>query len=263
MSVDILDQPRGGILETVALYLYKNGGNYPLNSLIKKMTGSDEGKEYFLRNVLGILEATDFIQVEREEVSLKDCFILRKWPEKIKSFEICFKIELLSKIMKSKNPRIRYFGDLLRKLFDLNDFDETDLEKTLREARRERGIPVSEGEELRGKIEFCIAFLRYFNMIQQIYFKYQMYVPREFLRAIFFISLEDINKPNIKLYSELLKHIDTNYLPVLNVAENRVLNAVYRTLNNEEFIHLFNFANVPDGGRTILLANKEFNAIIR
>jgi len=180
-----------------------------------------------------------------------------------KPFETCFKVEFLSKIMQSREPNVRYFGDVLRRLFDLREpFDTALLEEVLRESRGNRGVPVSPGEELGGKIDFCVALLRYLNMVQRVDSFHMVFVPRVLLQVAFSIGLENINKPSVKFYSELLDYIDKNYLPVLNRKENRVLDAVHRTLSNEEFISSFEFANVPDGGRVVLLANKEFNAIL-
>jgi len=262
MPIDILDQPRGGILEATALYLYKSGSFCSIDSLTNKMTGSDDGKNYFMRNVIDLLEAAGLAEIKDEEICLKDCQALKRWPEKTKPFEMYFKVELMSKIVRSKNPYVGYFGDVLRKLFDLSTFDTTMLEESLRESRRNRGIPVSEGEELGGKMDFCATLLKYFNMIQRIAGSFNIYVPRDFLQTIISMALEDINKTSAKLYSELLDHTDRNYLPVLNRKENRILDAVHRTLNTEEFVGFFKFANVPDGGRVVRLVNKEFNAII-
>ena len=99
-------------------------------------------------------------------------------------------------------------------------------------------------------------------MIQQVNSNYIIFVPQKLLQTIFSISLEEINKPSVKLYSELFEHVDNNYLPVLNRQESRLLLAIHRTLNRKKFLSLFNFANVPDGGRPLYLNNKEFNAIL-
>jgi len=262
MPIDILDQPRGGILETAILYLYRKGSSCLLNQIINDMTGSKEGEDYFKRNVIDLLEAIGFINIQNGQIKLKDCPILERWIKNGGMFDTYFKIELLSKTVKSENPYIGYFADMLRKLFDQETFESSTLETIMRETRRNRGIPVSEGEELGGKITFCITFLKFFNMIQQIKSNYIIFVPQKLLQTIISISLEEINKPSVKLYSELFEHIDNNYLPVLNRQENRLLFAIHKTLSREEFLELFNFANVPDGGRPLYLNNKEFNAIL-
>lgn len=263
MPIDILDQPRGGILETTIYYLYKKGSSCSIDSLTEKMTGSKEGEKYFSANVLDLLEAVGFTEVKNDEVYLSDCPILERLPEEM-PFEKYFKIELLSKIMLSKEPTVRYFGDVLRKLFDQEEsFDKATLEETLRECRGNRGIPVSPGEELGAKLDFSIAFLRYFNLVQKLGNFFIIFVPRDTLKLIFSFAMEDLDKPSVKLFSELFEQIDKNYIPILFRKENRILNAVYQTLKNKDFMESFNFANVPDGGRTVLLTNKEFNAIIR
>lgn len=262
MPIDILDQPRGGILETTILYLYKKGFSCPLNRIINDMTGSKDGEDYFKRNVIDLLEATDFIDIQNGQIRLKGCPVLERWAKNGGAFDTYFKVELLSKIVKSENPYVRYFADMLRELFDQESFESNTLETIMRETRRNRGIHVSEGEELSGKITFCITFLKFFNMIQQVESNYIMFVPQKLLQTILSISLEEINKPSVKLYSELFGHIDSNYLPVLNRQESRLLLVIHKALNREEFLELFNFANVPDGGRPLYLNNKEFNAIL-
>ena len=262
MPIDILDQPRGGILETTILYLYKKGPSCPLNRIINDMTGSKDGEDYFKRNVIDLLEAIDFIGIQNEQIRLKDCPVLERWAKNGGAFDTYFKVELLSKIVKSGNPYVRYFADMLRKLFDRESFESSTLETIMRETRRNRGIRVSEGEELSGKITFCITFLKFFNMIQQVESNYIIFVPQKLLQTILSISLEEINKPSVKLYSELFEHVDNYYLPVLNRQESRLLSAIHKTLSREEFLQFFNFANVPDGGRPIYLNNREFNAIL-
>ncbi|MEM2111083.1 MAG: hypothetical protein QXX08_04300 [Candidatus Bathyarchaeia archaeon] len=262
MPIDILDQPRGGILETVVLYLKENKDACSEDLLIDKMTGSIEGKSYIARYVIDLLEAVGIIQVRNEEIHLEQCPVLERWTDTTKPFDIYFKIELLSKISQSKDPYIGYFGDALRLLFDLGLFERSKLEESLREARKNRGIPVSPGEELGGKIQFCEAFLRYFNMLQKVVNSYSIHVPRIILTTTISLALEDIDKPSVKIYSELLNHIDRNYLPVLNRKENRILKSIYAALNNQTLMSSFRFAYVPDGGQTVTLNNKEYNSII-
>ena len=262
MPIDILDQPRGGILEVTVLYLYKKGSSCPLDQAISDMTGSQDGEEYFKRNVIYLLEAMGFIEIQNEQIRLKNCPVLERWAKNGGPFDTYFKVELLSKIVKSGNPYVGYFADMLRELFDRELFERSILETVMRKTRRNRGIPVSEGEELSAKITYCITFLKFFNMIHQVESNYVIFVPQKLLQTVILLSLEDINKSSVKLYSELFEHIDNNYLPVLNRQENRLLSAIHKTLNREEFLRLFNFANVPDGGRSLYLNNKEFNAIL-
>jgi len=263
MPIDILDQPRGGILEATTLYLYKNGGSFFLDALIKNMTGSDEGKNYFKRNVIGILKAVGLVEIgEDERILLRNCDIIKRRPEE-RPFDIYFKVELLSKIAQSNKPNVKYLSDVLRKMFASQElFDTTALEGFLRESRSNRGISVSRGEELGGKIDFCLTLFKYFNMIQRIGGSYCAYVPRDLLQVMFSMAIEDLDKPSVKLYSELLDYLDKNYLPILDRKENKILEVVHRTLGNREFISFFKFAHVPDGGRAVLLSNREFNAII-
>ncbi|MEM2145818.1 MAG: hypothetical protein QW279_10680 [Candidatus Jordarchaeaceae archaeon] len=259
MPVDLLDQIRGNILERVAFYLYKNGGDY-LDSIINKMSGLKDGEEYLERNVIGILKAADFIS-DDGKILLKDMRILNRCLE-IENFGLYFRIELLSKINVSKEPNIGYFSDFLRNLLDNSFIDNTKIEEFLRESRRSRGIPISAGEELGGKTEYCIAFLKYFELIQPIGKDYKIYIPVKLLNTIIAIALDDIKKTSIKLYSELFEHIDKNYIPILDRKQNRLLQTVYNTMNKEDFITSFKFAHVPDGGREISLGNKKFNAIL-
>jgi hypothetical protein len=264
MPIDLLDQPRGDILERLVYYLYKNGGIYSRDSIIEKMTGSKDGEEYLERNVIGILEAADVLYTDGDgKLKLKDLHVIKRCPSiDSTTFGLYFKIELLSKINLSKNPNIVYFSDFLRKIFDNSMIANEEVEEILREVRRNRGIPVAEGEELAGKRDYCITFLKYLNLIQQIGRNYMICIPRDLLKTVISIALQDINKTNIKLYSELFEYIDKNYIPVLDRREGRLLTAFYNAMNKEEIITSFNFAHVPDGGRDIQLRNRWFNAII-
>jgi hypothetical protein len=263
MPVDILDQPRGGILETVVLYLQESE-KQPVDSLVDKMARSDEGRKYFERNVLDLLEALGFISIEDGKLHLKDCRVISRWHERYKTnpFDTYFKVQLLSKILSSRELQIRYFGEVLRKIFDCDSFTLVDLEQVLREVRGNVGIPVSAGEELGGKVDFCLQFLRYFPLVFKTGNNFQALVPRSLLGTIFSLALDDIGKPSVRLYSELLDYIDRNYLPTLDRGEERVLRVVYKTMCNVDFVNLFRLANVPDGGRTVTLAGKDYNAIL-
>jgi hypothetical protein len=264
MPIDILDQPRGDLLERVTFYLYKNGGICSWDSIIKKMSGSKDGEEYLHRNVIGILEAAGILSVKDDEkITLKDLHILNRCSSAdVAAFGLYFKIELLSKINLSRNPYVGYFSDFLRRIFDNHTLDDAKVEELLRETRRNRGIPVAEGEELGGKRDYCITFLKYFNLVQPIGHDYMVCIPRDLLKMVISIALQDIKKPSVKLFSELFDHIDKNYIPMIDKKESRLLHAVYKAINKEELITSFKFAHVPDGGRDIILRNKPFNAIL-
>ena len=227
------------------------------------MSGSDEGRKYIQSNCLDLLQATNIIEFNEKTIFLKTCPILEKWKKSDNvPFEDYFKIELLSKIVQSKNPYVGYFSNLLGDLLDFKTFDTAKLELSMKEARLTRGIPLSGAEELGGKIEFYPQFLTYFHMIQRIGNNWVIYIPRKLLKLIFSLAIEDLNKPCIRLYNELFEHIDSKYLPILNKKETRLLNRILFTINNPVFLDFFNFSDVPDGGRIVILNNKEYNAII-
>lgn len=227
------------------------------------MSNSDDGKQFIQSNCLDILQETNLIIIEGDTASLSDCKILEKWKTRQNEpFQAYFKAQLLSKITISKKPHIGYFSDVLRLLLDYNSFEPSILEISIKEARKNRGISSSGAEELGGKIDFCTQFMYYFNMIQKIGTEFVVYAPRKLLQTIFSLALEDFNKSSVRLYSELFEHIDTEYFPLLNKRESRLLKRVLNTVDSPTFIEGFNFANVPDGGRIVQLNNKDYNAVM-
>lgn len=263
MPVDILDQPRVGILETLVRFLLQNGST-PYEDILDKLSGTNDGRDYLKRNALSLLQAIGFVSTEGDNVEVNDCSILVAEGDLFsRDFEVSFKTELLKRIASCQEPNVAYFNEVLRRLFDVEVFDNPRLEEILRQSRKKYGIQVSEGEELGGKIDFCITFLRELNLILTLEGIHRVYVDRDILRTIFASALKAFDQPRVKIYSELLELIDKDYLPVLNPEEGCILNSIFRVLSTPGFAESLNFSWVPDGGRPLVFGEDQYNVILR
>jgi len=216
MPVDILDQPRVGILETMVRFLLQNGST-PYEDVLDKLSGTKDGRDYLKRNTLSLLHVIGFVSIEGDKIKVKECSILRGEGDLFSiNFEVSFKVELLKRIISCQEPNVAYFKEVLRILFDVEVFDNAQLEEILRQSRKKCGMAVSEGEELGGKINFCVTFLKELNLILTLEGIHRTYINRDVLYTVFASALKTFNQPRVKIYSDLLELVDKEYLPVLN-----------------------------------------------
>ena len=262
MSIDILDQPRGGILEATINHVY-SVKEIPTDSLITLFSGSKDGQDYFKKNTLALLNDLNFIKMN-SVVTIQNCKILDHWSQngsEESDFSHFFKLEFLVKIRNSKESKIKYFFDALRLLFQETSLDKLSLENILRKSRVLNGIDVSSGEELSAKIDYCISLLRYFPFIYEYDSRLYPVIPNGIFETIIRLILKEMGKGSIRLFSELLNSIDNKIFPIFYTEEERILETVLLALDNVVEKNKFKLENVPDGGRVVTLRGIEYNAI--
>jgi len=263
LPLDILDQPKGGIAEATSEYLL-DVGEVAEETLLDRLSYSEDGREFLERNVIPLLTSTGL--VKNKKGALEPNFkILGGDSQRLKgySFGELFRTELLSAVITCKEPRINYFRYVLEELFDVVKFDEASLEGTLRSSREKAGIEVSRAEELGGKTPYCIDFLKYFGIASRLGSGYLVIPPTTLVALPFSLERQRSDKASVKLFGELFDAVDSRYMPVLNKSENRVLARVHDAFSRDDLGKKLKFSYADDGGRTIMIGNKEYNVSLK
>ena len=264
MVKDILSQPHGGIFESICQQVM-GVGSIKTEELLNKMSNTPQGRAD-LRRYLDMLKDLRIVQVVENSVSSGECPVIEKWDQDESTFSNYFKVELLSKIVQSKEPEIHYFAEFLRSLFNQTIIDNSKfdsyIEEELRKAKKNEGISIPEGEGLKGILDFVQQFLRYLKLIQKTDNTVIITIPASMFTLIIEMALSDINQKNAGIYSQILPHINERYLPVFTKFEgDELLRTIEFRFNDRRILDSFNFVNIPDGGKELIFRNTPYNQI--
>jgi hypothetical protein len=264
MVKDILDQPHAGTFEVITLRVIQSE-SIKAERLLDEMSNTVEGRTD-VRRLLETLEDLGIIKRSKDILTLGKCQVLTEWDKKDATFSLYFKVELLSKIIRSKDIEIRYFAEFLRLLLNQriiqNSKFETLLEEYLRKAKKSVGSSVIDGEVLGGKIGFVQQLLRYFKITQKTTDVVIITIPSEILLLIIQMRLKESNKEFTGIYSELLPGIDSTYLPIFTKPKgDELLSSFQARFVERRILESFDFVNTPDGGKELMFGNKAYNQI--
>jgi len=260
MVTDILNQPNGGIFEVMCQHLIKCK-SIKREEFISHLTYTDSGKKDIQR-YLEILIAAELIRNNNDIIQIGDIPLLSQWDGSDPTFTSFFRAELLSKIMSASNPNIRYFQGVIRRLFDEKQVKEDHLEVIVRESKKEAGIEVPSGEHLGGQMDFLKQFLRYFRFTLKIGDVHLVQLPADMLHVVMEYLISKKPNKSLNLYTELFPAIDKEFIPIIKnhstgdllpIAEHRVMDPRIK-------LH-FHFCVIPDGGRMLVIGNKQYNQI--
>jgi len=259
MTIDILDQPRGEILEKTVEYFALYPEPVLLDDLIRIMTYEDADK-FFLKNVLELLKELEFIEIKNKTVFCNLENTVRKFSSS--DFSINFKLSLLNKVSESKEPKIKYFIDILRLLMEKRIVSEESLEEVIREARVKNKIKVSSGEEGSGKKQFLKQLLSYYNiLIPYEKSRYLVTLPDTLFYYVLKTAINDLDKKNVNLVLDLLPHIDSHYFPVFDMKKENPLPIILSSLRDQEKTGVYRFSFVGDGGAGVEIGDNKVNYI--
>ena len=264
MVKDILNQPHGGAFEAITLRVMQSE-SIKAERLLDEMSNTPEGR-VDVRRYLETLEDVGIIKRSKDILKLGECPVLKEWDKDDTTFSLYFKVQLLSKIVQSKDAEIHYFAEFLRLLFNQQIIQNSNfkgsLEENLRKALKSAGISVTGGEGLGGIVDFVQQFLRYFRITHKTSDIVIITVPSDLLILIMQMRLKDINKEFTGIYSELLPGIDSTYLPIFTKLNgDELLPSFQARFVDRNILGSFKFVNTPDGGKELMFGNKAYNQI--
>jgi hypothetical protein len=266
MAVDILDQPNGGILESLCQYISTTDGNVDKKELFTKFTTGDDNSVKTINDHLKILDALEIIINSENDVILRDCKYLDICDPYSANFSLYFKSQLLHSIRNSDKVQIKYFSLFLGELFANQVINENSLEEYLIHARKESGVNDPSGEKLSGKIGFLKQFLTYLNLITKLDDKRIMIsFPLDLFETIVNLSLKHSNEPK-DIFSGFLPVLESEFFPVFaDTDKTRILPVLMNALSLKDELSSIEFNYLSDGGRPLNLDNnnREYNLIMR
>jgi hypothetical protein len=257
MAIDILDQPRGEILEKTVEYFVQYPEPILLDDLVEIMSRNDSDK-FFIKNVLELLKELQFLEEKNKKVSCN----LKKTVQKFSTpdFSTSFKLSLLNRISESEEAKIHYCFDIIRILMEKQVVSDETFEEAIREARVHNKIRVSGGEEGRAKKQFLRQLLSYYHFL--IPFEKTldlMTIPDILFHCIVIQAMRDLKKKNVNIVLDLLPHIDSHYFPVFEIKKANPLPIILSTLGRLEKSKNLKFSFVGDGGAGVVVGDKKVN----
>ncbi|EHQ36189.1 hypothetical protein [Methanoplanus limicola] len=262
MAVDILDQPNGGILESLCQYISTTDGSVNKKELLSKFTS---GNKNSIEAHLKILDALDIIINSENDIILRDCKYLDICDPYSENFSLHFKSQLLYSIRNSDEEHINYFSHFLGELFANPVINENSLEEYLIHARGKSGIIDPSGERLGGKVDFLKQLLTYFNFITKLDDRRIMIsFPLDLFETIVNLLLKDSEPKDI--FSGFLPSLESEFFPVFtDTDKTKILPVLMKTLSLKDELSSIEFDYLSDGGRPLNIEtnNKEYNLIMR
>ena len=113
-------------------------------------------------------------------------------------------------------------------------------------------------------VDFSKQFLRYFGFTVKSGDQILIIFPEELMEIMIRLGFSEFNQEYIELYSGLFDHIESAFIPIFkNRSEMTLLQAVESCLHNERLYERYTFVHTPDGGKSFIHNNREYNQIRR